>query len=157
MILGQTQSTHRPQVQNDKCNTNLKLVVEAVDLQTKVGQKLQRKWFKFVNCQMYFGWEFFWAISPITSAEYITEAEHSRQSAFVFVCTRGFCWLWMVESSLEFHGSIQRKFTFNQHNYNGFFTPITVNCKQSSFLLDRTLWAGPFIQNTYLHNQYNYK
>jgi len=66
-------------------------------------------------------------------------------------------WFLLVVVESSFHGSIQRKFTFNQHNYNGFFTPITVNCKQSSFLLDRTLWAGSFIQNTYLHNQIEYK
>ena len=41
-----------------------------------------------------------------------------------------------------------QKISFNQHNYIVFFTPITVNCNQSSFLLHRTLWAGPFIQNT---------
>ena len=49
---GQTQSTHRPQIQNDKRNTNLRVAA---------GRKKNCNGndFKFVNRQMYFGWEFF--------------------------------------------------------------------------------------------------
>ena len=48
---GQTQSTHRPQIQNDRSNTSCR---------NEGGTKIANgNDFKFVNRQMYFGWEFF--------------------------------------------------------------------------------------------------
>ena len=154
---GQTQSTHRPQIQNDRSNTSCR---------NEGGTKIANgNDFKFVNRQMYFGWEFFWAILPMTSAEYNyrSGAQQYRQfvgmhmrdtwSWYVYPRDRGGLLMWMVQSSFcnckrKCNTLPVQKISFNQHNYIVFFTPVTVNCNQSSFFLHRTLWAGPFIQNT---------